>query len=191
MCNCPDEVSDDLVCTRSESYTLNLKLDLKRHCVSPHSYLVPYWALGFSRQPAVNQSHEPPGIAAFFLLPNPSTCCLAKPTTKVWVHGEGFAVLFVSQILPKPRTAQPSVTLCSLLPEVINQFHAFYYRILGPDPYHSALTDHYTHRPHRSSFLGFIFRILSGNPKKQLLCGLWVVSSMVEFAAGRSVGMGC
>ena len=28
--------------------------------------------------------------------------------------------------------------------------------------------------PHSSSFLGLIFRILYGNPKKELLWGLWV-----------------
>ena len=32
-----------------------------------------------------------------------------------------------------------------------------------------------THRPLSSSFLWFIFRILSGNPKKELLRGLWVL----------------
>ena len=32
-----------------------------------------------------------------------------------------------------------------------------------------------THRPQCSSFLGFIFRILSGNPKQELLWGLWVL----------------
>ena len=30
-------------------------------------------------------------------------------------------------------------------------------------------------RPLSSSFLWFIFRILQGNPKKELLRGLWVV----------------
>ena len=30
------------------------------------------------------------------------------------------------------------------------------------------------HRPLSSSFLGFVFRILQGNPKKELLRGLWV-----------------
>ena len=32
----------------------------------------------------------------------------------------------------------------------------------------------YTHRPLSSSFLWFIARILQGNPKKELLRGLWV-----------------
>ena len=32
----------------------------------------------------------------------------------------------------------------------------------------------FTHRPLSSSFLWFIFRILQGNPKKELLRGLWV-----------------
>ena len=32
-----------------------------------------------------------------------------------------------------------------------------------------------THRPHGSSFLGFPYRILYMNPKKELLWGLWVV----------------
>ena len=32
----------------------------------------------------------------------------------------------------------------------------------------------FTHRPLRSSFLWFIFGILQGNPKKELLRGLWV-----------------
>ena len=32
-----------------------------------------------------------------------------------------------------------------------------------------------THRPQSSSFLGFIYRILYGNPQKELLWGLWVV----------------
>ena len=31
-----------------------------------------------------------------------------------------------------------------------------------------------TNRPHSSSFLGLIFRILQGIPKKELLWGLWV-----------------
>ena len=39
-----------------------------------------------------------------------------------------------------------------------------------------------THRPLSSSFLGFIFRILSGNPKKELLRGLW---------EGRCAGFPC
>ena len=33
----------------------------------------------------------------------------------------------------------------------------------------------FTCRPLSSSFLWFIFRILEGNPKKELLRGLWVV----------------
>ena len=33
----------------------------------------------------------------------------------------------------------------------------------------------FTHRLHSSSFLGFVFRILQGNPKKELLWSLWVV----------------
>ena len=32
----------------------------------------------------------------------------------------------------------------------------------------------YTHRPLSSSFLWFLFRILQGNPKKEMLGGLWV-----------------
>ena len=32
----------------------------------------------------------------------------------------------------------------------------------------------FTHRPLSSSFLWFMFRILEGNPKKELLRGLWV-----------------
>ena len=34
-----------------------------------------------------------------------------------------------------------------------------------------------TLRLHSSSFLGFIFRILQGNPKKELLWTLWVIES--------------
>ena len=33
----------------------------------------------------------------------------------------------------------------------------------------------FTRRHQGSSFLGFIFRTLKGNPKKELLWGLWVV----------------
>ena len=40
-----------------------------------------------------------------------------------------------------------------------------------------------THRPLSSSFLWFIFRILYGNPKKELLRGLWVVES-IEYLRG-------
>ena len=36
----------------------------------------------------------------------------------------------------------------------------------------------FTHRPQSSSSLGFIFRILQGNPKKELLWGLWVEYTM-------------
>ena len=32
----------------------------------------------------------------------------------------------------------------------------------------------FTHRPLSSCFLWYIFRILQGNPKKELLTGLWV-----------------
>ena len=32
----------------------------------------------------------------------------------------------------------------------------------------------FTHRPHSSSFLGLPYRILSMNPQKELLWGLWV-----------------
>ena len=35
-----------------------------------------------------------------------------------------------------------------------------------------------THRPPSSSVLWFIFRILQGTPKKELLMGLWVVISL-------------
>ena len=34
-----------------------------------------------------------------------------------------------------------------------------------------------THRPQSSSFLGLVFRILYGNPKKELLWGLWAYVS--------------
>ena len=36
----------------------------------------------------------------------------------------------------------------------------------------------FTHRLHSSSFLGFVFRILQGNPKKELLWSLWVGHSL-------------
>ena len=35
-------------------------------------------------------------------------------------------------------------------------------------------------RPQSSSFWGFIFRILYGNPKKELLWGLWVKAGFRE-----------
>ena len=37
-----------------------------------------------------------------------------------------------------------------------------------------------THRLLSSSFLRFIFRILQGNPKKELLRSLWVVSMILK-----------
>ena len=46
----------------------------------------------------------------------------------------------------------------------------------------------FTHRPLSSSFLWFIFRILQGNPKKELLRGLWVdLSHATSSVVGLSV----
>ena len=49
--------------------------------------------------------------------------------------------------------------------------------VLNPKPVSHSLDGFYrlTHRPHSSSFLGFIFRILYMNPEKELVWGLWVV----------------
>ena len=38
-----------------------------------------------------------------------------------------------------------------------------------------------TYRPQSSSFLGLPYRILNMNPEKELLWGLWVVLSDIEF----------
>ena len=38
----------------------------------------------------------------------------------------------------------------------------------------SRRSAYFTYRPQSGSFWGFTFRILSGNPKKELLWGLWV-----------------
>ena len=43
-----------------------------------------------------------------------------------------------------------------------------------------------THRPQSSSFLGFPYRILYMNPKKELLWGLWVLSTR----AGKLLSLG-
>ena len=38
-----------------------------------------------------------------------------------------------------------------------------------------------THRLHSSSFLGFVNRILYGNPQKELLWSLWVWKDVIGF----------
>ena len=48
------------------------------------------------------------------------------------------------------------------------------------EPHAASCLRYFTHRPQSSSFWGFIFRILQGNPKKELLWGVWASASSVS-----------
>ena len=64
--------------------------------------------------------------------------------------------------------------MVNLGPKVVPFWGSYleFYSVIPKRNYFGALG--FTHRPQSSSFSGFIFRVLDGNPKKELLWGLWV-----------------